>query len=186
MGAVAISRLTVEEYLAGELVAEEKSEYHDGELFPLDAGLTHSRIAAEFTYSLVGRLKGSSCRAAASLRVRASESHIVYPDLAELCGSAVYGEYRGDLSREVIVNPKVVIEILSPSTRDYDYGGKYMLYRGLPSVQEYILVEQKTPQIDLYRRTGGHWEIFTYEGLDALLPIESLNISIPLSEIYAG
>ena len=93
---------------------------------------------------------------------------------------------RGDLAEEVVVNPKVVIEILSPSTRDYDYGGKYMLYRGLPSVQEYILVEQKTPQIDLYRRTGGHWEIFTYEGLDALLPIESLNISIPLSEIYAG
>ena len=81
----------------------------------------------------------------------------------------------------------MIVEVLSPSTADYDYGGKFELYPEIPSLQEYVLVSQKRPSIDVFRRPPeGNFTLFAYRGLDASLDLETLSISIPLGEIYAG
>jgi Uma2 family endonuclease len=81
--------------------------------------------------------------------------------------------------------PKVIVEVLSTSTADYDYGGKFALYRSLASCEEYLLIAQDEPRIEVFRKTEDRrWILTSYEGLDATVRVESLDISLPLSEIY--
>ena len=92
-----------------------------------------------------------------------------------------------DEHADTVTNPKVIVEVLSPSTSDYDYGAKFSLYRELPSLEEYILVAQETPRIEVFSRTADRqWLLSTYDGLGATLPVSSLHIAIPLAEIYSG
>jgi len=184
MGALPAVKMSVAEYFIAEEKAHRPSEYHDGELYPIvDASVNHAMIAANFTGSAHAALKGSPCRALAMPRVRASARSFVLPDIAIVCGPVNFAPENQDS----IVNPKVIVEVLSPSTADYDYGGKFELYREIPSLQEYVLVSQKRTSVDVFRKPSEeNFTLFTYRGLDASLDLETLNISIPLGEIYAG
>ena len=78
------------------------------------------------------------------------------------------------------------MEVLSPSTADYDYGGKFALYRSLPSFEEYLLIAQDEPRIEVFRKNSeGHWVLYTYEGMESTVRVESLAIDLPLAEIYS-
>ena len=100
-----------------------------------------------------------------------------------VCGKPALTDEHSD----TLTNPKVIFEILSPSTQDYDYGTKFSLYRQLPSYEEYVLVSQTTHLVEVYRRAPeSRWILSTYTGSDAVFPVESLGIAIPLAEIYAG
>lgn len=183
MGTSPVVRLTANEYLALDRESELKSEFHDGILYPIVAvSLEHSRIAARLAWRLGERLQNSTCQTCVSpLRVRVSSSKYVYPDLLVVCGAPAFADGHND----TITNPRLIVEILSPSTADYDYGAKFALYRRLQSLEEYVLVSQDPPEIDVYRRsTGGQWVLTPYEGLAAVARFESLNIEIPLAEIY--
>jgi Uma2 family endonuclease len=183
MSASPIPKLSVEEYLALDRVAERRSEYHDGEMFPVVvASWEHGRIAANTTRRLCERLDGRPCQVAtATTRVRVSATNFVYPDILVVCGRPIFT----DNQRETITNPKVIVEILSPSTTDYDYGGKFALYRGLPSFEEYLLIAQDEPRIEVFRKTpDSRWILSSYVGLDATVPVETLEIDLPLAEIY--
>jgi Uma2 family endonuclease len=185
MGALPIPRLSVEEYLALDRAAEVPSEYHDGEMFPMVAvSLQHSGLSANLSRRLGERLDGTPCRVWASpLRVRVAPTKFVIPDITVTCGSPTLT----DEHQDTLTNPKVIVEILSPSTADYDYGSKFALYRRLESFEEYVLVAQDEPRIEVIRKTDdARWVITTYEGLDKLAQIESLAISLPLAEVYAG
>ncbi len=179
MGALAAPKMSVEEYIALDDAAELKSEYHDGELFPIDA-----MIAANATARLVLRLNPASCRSYISpVRVRVSPTKFVYPDILVVCGKTELTEE----STDTITNPKVVVEILSPSTADYDYGGKFALYRRLPSFEEYVLIAQDQPRVEVFRKAADNrWILTTHEGLEAAVNVEALNITLPLAELYAG
>ena len=149
----------------------------------VDATWNHGAILVNFAARCSDLLKGSPCRMSVSSRVRASAKSFTYPDAVIVCGPMIFAPE----SPETVSNPKVIVEVLSPSTADYDYGGKFELYREIPSLQEYVLVSQKRPSIDVFRRPPeGNFTLFTYRGLDASLDLETLNISIPLGEIYAG
>jgi Uma2 family endonuclease len=185
MGAVAIPKLSVQEYLAMDREAELKSEFHDGEVFPLAAvSWEHAQIVVRTARRLDERLEGTPCRVAASpIRVRVSPTKFVYPDIVVVCGQPALTDEVAD----TLTNPKVIVEVLSPSTMDYDYGGKFALYRRLPSFEEYLLVAQDEPRVEVFRRAGEHtWVLTTYLGLDAVIPVQSLNISIPMAELQAG
>ena len=185
MGALAVPKLSVEEYLAVDRASEFKSEYHDGELFPIaNVSWQHGLLAVNMGSCLRLALKGTPCRAAASpVRVRVSPTKFVYPDLLVVCGSPAFTDEQSD----TITNPKVIVEILSPSTLDYDYGTKFVQYRELPSFEEYVLVSQAAYRIEVFRRApDGRWVLSTYAGLDAVFPIEALNISVPLAEVYSA
>jgi Uma2 family endonuclease len=177
--------LTVEEYLAIDRLAELKSEYHDGVLYPIcNVTVNHGRIVVNLVRRVAERLEGGPCFAAASpVRVRINPRKYVYPDLVVVCGEGA----ATDEVEDTLTNPKVIVEVLSPSTKDYDYGSKFELYRELLSFEEYLLVSQETWRVEVFRRMpDAHWLLSTYDGTAAAFPIESLGFSIPLAEIYSG
>lgn len=182
---MSVPKLSVEEYLRVDRAAELKSEYHDGDMFPIAAvSLQHAVIVPNVCYSLIGSLKGGRCRVASSpIRVRVSPTKFVYPDIMVYCEQPDLT----DEVRDTITNPKVIVEILSPSTADYDYGGKFTFYRLLASFEEYLLVAQDQPRVEVFRKMpDSRWLLTTYEGLEASVKVESVEISLPLSEFYAG
>lgn len=183
MSASPIPKLSVEEYLALDRAAELPSEYHDGEMFPIESvSVEHARITANTVYRLSERLYGKPCRALnGPIRVRVSPTKFVCPDILVVCGKVDVT----DELQDTVTNPKVIIEVLSPSTADYDYGGKFTLYRLLPSFEEYLLIAQDKPRIEVFRKMpDDRWILTRYEGLESTVPVESLYIELPLAEIY--
>ena len=177
-------RISVEEYLALDRVAEIKSEYHDGEMFPQVAvSWEHGVISVNIGALLRDRLAKTSCRVTSTVRVRVSPTAFVLPDVIVVCGKPALMDEHHD----TLTNPKVIVEILSPSTADYDYGQKFILYRNLESFEEYILIAQDKARIEVFHKTAeNRWLITTYEGLEAEAAIESLGISFRLAEVYDG
>jgi Uma2 family endonuclease len=183
MGALPVARLTVDEYLALDRKAEIPSEYHDGEMFPIEAvSVAHSTISLGLGSLLRQHLAKSPCRAFDSpLRVRVSPSKFVIPDLMVICGKAVLT----DEHQDTVTNPKVIVEILSPSTEGYDYGQKFQLYRQLASFEEYVLVAQDRPRVEIFRKSSDvRWVLRTFEGLDASIEIESLGLTLAMRDVY--
>src|SRR5437868_6630843 len=132
-----VSKLTEEQYLAMERAAEFKSEFLDGVMYAMSGGsLQHSALQRNIISQLDAKLQGSQCQVYTSdLRVRVSGRMYAYPDISVVCGKPVLA----DSQKDVLLNPIVIIEVLSPSTEHYDRGVKFHLYRTIESLQEYIL-----------------------------------------------
>lgn len=176
--------LTPEEYLAIERAAEYKSEYFGGEMFALaGAGLQHNRIAANLMRSL-GNLLWDGPREAfgSDMRVKVNAfDKYTYPDAVVGCGELHFEGGRQD----TLLNPLVIIEVLSPSTEAYDRGIKFEHYRRIESLREYVLVAQDRAYIERYQRIDdGRWVISYFHGLDSTLPLESISCDLPLVDIY--
>ena len=153
MSAAAIPRLTVEQYVEIDDRSETKSEFHDGRLFPL-AGNTfaHDLIATRIAVVLVPKLRGTQCTAATNTRVALPgfrPSEFCRPDLAVACRAALTGD-----RAQALINPVLLVEVLSPTTSGYDYSRKFDLYRTIESFREYLLVFQDEPRADLFRPPG--------------------------------
>lgn len=174
---------TVDEYLAMEEVAEYKSEYYNGKIYAMSGGSgDHSLIQGNLITRLNERLRATPCRVFTSdMRLLVEQSTFyTYPDATVVCGKVQFAPERND----VLLNPTVVIEVLSPSTRNYDRTQKFSFYKKVPSVQDYVLVESTRAHVECLHRAGRQWVLEMYNGPDARLKIESLNIEIPLSELY--
>ena len=184
MGVQLPSKLTVEEYFAMDDASERPLEYHNGDLFPMVAASPQrSVILVNVSHCLASLLKGGPCFAAGAPRVRTTGSNYVYPDIAVICGGF---EYSAE-SANAITNPKVIVEILSPTTADFDHGGKFALYSRLPSFTEYVLIAQDQAMIEVfYKESEVQWILRKYEGMNSIIRIRSLEIEIPATEIYAG
>lgn len=185
MGALATPRFTVKEYLELDRAAELKSEYHDGEMFPIAAvSFHHAQLVAQTSAALYNCLRGRPCTVACSpIRVRVSPSQYVYPDILVICGKPQFTDEHVD----TITNPKVIVEVLSPSTADYDSGGKFRLYRRLESFQEYLLVAQDEAKVEVYRKQSeASWNIEIVTGLDGIVKLDSVQVEFPLSDLYEG
>jgi len=179
---------TVAEYLELENDADERHEYQDGEILAMPGGSPEqSFIIANFVREAGNALKGKPCRVAVSnLRVRiAHKLRYVYPDASIICGPLQFDPQ--DLRRHTILNPKVIIEVLSPSTENYDRGDKFTQYREIQAFEEYILISQDRPNFESFlRQADGAWSILNFTGLDAAAKIRRLGISISMAELYAG
>ncbi|MCU0358531.1 MAG: Uma2 family endonuclease [Cyclobacteriaceae bacterium] len=180
------TRFTVEEYLEFEKSSPEKHEFFRGEIFLMSgAGPRHNVIFSNLFGELAQRLKGKPCRPYGSdQRIYVEQNTLfTYPDISIICGEIVASAP----DEETAVNPVVLIEILSPSTRNYDKGDKFKLYRGIPTLKEYILVDSEAIAVEIYRiNERNHWELEECTALENQLMIPSLSISIPLADIYEG
>jgi Uma2 family endonuclease len=175
----------VEEYLALDRAAEVKIEYHDGELFPLEAVTwAHAQINFRFAVVLDRQLAKTGCQVVpSSLRVQVHPTKFLIPDALVVCGKPDFTDEHND----TITNPRVIVEVLSPSTADYDYGGKFNLYRRLSSLEEYVLISQHQALVETFRKTPhNEWVLHTDEGLDATVTIKGLGVSVSLREAYEG
>jgi Uma2 family endonuclease len=185
MSAHPLSRLTAEDYLATDRAAAWKSEFHGGEMFPVEAaGLRHATLLRNLVVLTDLRLRDSECLGLPGpLRVRVSASHFVYPDFQIVCGRPELTDEMAD----TLLNPKVVVEILSRSTADYDHGAKFALYRSMPSVVEYVLVSQATMQVEVFtKRTENAWALRIVAEAGQAVLLEAVGLEFPLEELYRG
>jgi Uma2 family endonuclease len=176
--------LTPEEYLEIERDAEFRSEYYQGEMFAMAGGTeTHTVLVDNLVFELRQKLRGGSCRSySRDMRVRVSPTGLyTYPDLIIVCGERKFL----DDTRDTLLNPAVIIEVLSKSTEAYDRGKKFDHYRTLESLQEYVLVSQDEAQVESFRRQpGAEWLFKVAKGLDAEISLESVQCSLRLADIY--
>jgi len=180
-----VRRLTEAEYLKIERAADFKSEFYDGEMFAMAGGTPrHSLIATNLAREIGNQLKSSPCVPYNSdLRLKVvATSLYTYPDLSVICGRL---EFAGQ-EQDVVVNPTLLVEVLSDSTEAYDRGKKFEHYRQIPALREYLLVSQREPRIEQFiREAGTEWRLREAAGLDAKLDLPSLKISIALAEVFA-
>ncbi len=186
MSAPSKPKLTAAEYLAIERKAEFKSDFFNGEMFAMaGASRWHNIINENLSIRIRGQLWGSDCRTLSrDLRVLVDDTGLYcYPDLLIQCGKM---EFLDD-AEDVLLNPTAIIEVLSPSTFRYDRVVKFRQYRTLPSLQEYILVEQEEAAVDRFcRQADGSWAMVSFVGLAATLELLCVPVRVPLAEIYAG
>jgi Uma2 family endonuclease len=184
MSALPRSVLSPADYLVIERAAETKSEFFDGEMFAM-AGTTknHARIVMNIGGELRSRLKGRKCEPfATDLRVKVETNGLyTYPDLVVVCGEQHFEDDRLD----TLLNPTLIVEVLSESTERYDRVKKFDLYRALPSLQEYVLVSQSEPRVEQFlRQPDGGWTLRITTDPTAFVNLTSIACEIPFAEIY--
>lgn len=171
------------EYLELEESAPFRSEYHDGEIVPMTGGTAnHNQIAINLVTFLRSTLRGQDYRVYMNdMRLWIpSDRQYTYPDVMLIDGKP---RFEGG-NQTTIINPSLIIEVLSNSTKNYDKGEKFDYYRSIPEFQEYILVEQSKPHIYQYQKTKQGWLLTEYKSLEAVLVMNAIDLQIPLSEIY--
>lgn len=176
--------ISLTEYEARERASLTKSEYYRGEMFAMAGGSPeHSLVATNFTREAGNQLKDKSCVVYNSdLRIKVEASGLyTYPDASIVCGPA---QIDSDVAGTVL-NPSVIVEVLSESTESYDRGKKSSHYRRIESLRELILISPNEPLVEMYaRRTDAAWSFFEYRLITDTLVIESIGAATPLCEIY--
>jgi Uma2 family endonuclease len=176
--------LTPEEYLAVEREAETKSEYVDGVVYEMTgAHISHIRIVRNLTSELVTQLRDRPFEVLPSeMKVRMPDSRkFFYPDISAVSGEIEFHDDR----RDIILNPVLVIEVLSKSTESFDRGLKFQAYQQVPSLREYLLVAQDKPFVEQFvRQEAGRWVYAAFDGRGASLALPSVECTLNLSAVY--
>jgi len=184
MSSLPVSVMTPEEYLAFERASPTKHEYFAGEVFAMSgASRAHNLIAGNVFAGLHGQLRGHPCEAyMGDMRVQVSETGLyTYPDVVVVCGEPQFE----DAEVDTLLNPLLIVEVLSASTEAYDRGDKFEQYRLLPSLREYVLVSQDRPRVERFTRQEGEtWLLQATAGLQATVTLSAIDCELPLSEIY--
>ncbi|MGA9380106.1 MAG: Uma2 family endonuclease [Phormidium sp.] len=176
-------KMTAEEYLEWESQQELRHEYVDGEILAMTGGtIPHNEIALNFYTALRPHLRQRGCRANVSdVKVQANQnSRYFYPDLVVTCDPE-------DLkSRDFVQHPKVIVEVLSPGTANYDRGDKFKYYRQMPSLQEYVLVDSESISVEVYHRGEGKmWLYYAFTNGDTIA-LESIGFECAIELLYEG
>ena len=178
--------LTPEEYLARERAADFRSEYFRGEMFAMSgASWEHNLIKENLAGETRNQLKGGPCLVVSSdQRVKISATGLyAYPDLVVVCDEPRLE----DEFLDTLLNPRVIVEVLSDSTEKYDRGTKFAHYRQLPSVREYVMVSQDRLLVERFvRQPDDTWLLAEFSGLTATFEYGTIDARVPLSEIYRG
>jgi Uma2 family endonuclease len=177
-----LNRISVENYLTGELASPIKHEYVGGIVYAMAGAINlHNRIAGSTYASVHVRLRGKRCQPFNSdtkIRIRLPhETRFYYPELSVVCHPNLDTDSFQD-------EPVVIFEVLSKATRRIDEGEKKDAYLTIPSLAAYVLIEQEYPGVVAWRRTLGGFVREECEGLDAVLPLPEIDIELPLAEIY--
>lgn len=179
----AVRKLTPEEYLIWERQASLKSEYRDGELLAMaGASREHNRINTNLVRELSTQLKQSPCDVfSQDMKTRTASTKFAYPDVVIVCGEPEFLDDKED----VVTNPTIIFEILSPNTESYDRGDKFADYQQRASLQEYILVAQDKVSVERYtRQISGLWLYERLARREDTLILSSVDASLLLDEIY--
>ena len=183
MTAIPGPRISYAEYLSREAVAPQKNEYLRGDVFAMAGGTPeHARLQARALVELGRLLAGRSCEPFSSdLRVRVQETDLsTYPDVTVICGKLETAPDDPDAA----INPVVIVEVLSDSSEAYDRGEKFAHYQRIPSLREYVLVSQRTPRIEVFRRASGRaWE-YVVSGPGESVRLASLDVELAVDAVY--
>jgi Uma2 family endonuclease len=185
MSAIAKRKYTLEEYLELEKNSEERYEYFDGEVFAMAGGSpNHARLGTDICTLLSQKLSGKQCEVFNSdMRINVPKAFPYrYPDASVVCGEPVFDEINGQIR---LVNPIVIVEVLSPRTAAYDLKDKFTEYQSIDSFKEYLIISQDKPHVIHHiRQSTRKWLRTDIEGLNAEVMLESINVTLSLREIY--
>ena len=186
MSSVPHQHYSFAEYLTRERVADYRSEYFQGEIFAMAGGSRrHAMICDNLVARMLEKLRGGPCHPySSSLRVKVAATGLTtYPDLSIVCGEEKFD----DQEKDTLLNPRLIFEVLSPSTERYDRGRKFNNYKQIPTLEEYLLVSQTDPRVERITRQGDiGWVLAVTLGLDATVDFPTLGCSLSLAEIYEG
>jgi Uma2 family endonuclease len=177
--------ISPEEYLVLERQAETKSEYFAGEVFALaGATRTHNLIVRNISRRLDPQRKGQACEVYTNdMRVEVGPTGLyTYPDVVVVCGQPQFK----DANEDTLLNPTVIMEVLSNSTAAYDRGDKFEHYSTLPSLTDYLLIAQDRAAVEQRVRTERGWQLSFHYGLDAVVPLLAIGCELRLSDVYDG
>lgn len=178
--------ISQDEYLTEERAALDKHEYYQGEIFAMSgASLKHNKIFSNLFIDIGSKLKGKNCRPYGSdLRIHIPKNTLyTYPDISIICGDPDLTDQEFDTA----TNPSVIIELLSKSTRNYDKGEKFTLYRDIDSLKEYVLVDTEKIYVEKHiRNADKSWQLTDYRSLENSFTIDSIQHSFSLMDIYEG
>jgi Uma2 family endonuclease len=178
--------LTEEQYLSIEREALDKSEFHDGEMFLMSGGTPNHAFLSNTIGAILHRQMPPGCRTFnAELRIKAPAGGLyTYADCAVICGDIEFADNQPD----VVLNPLLLAEVLSPSTEAYDRGKKFEIYRTIPGFREYLLVHQDRRRVEHYSKQddGSGWLLIEHSGGEAVVYIARLGVRIELAELYAS
>ncbi len=175
--------ISPEEYLEMERQAETKSEYIAGEIFAMaGASRSHNLIVRNISRGLDPQREGQACEVYTNdMRVEVDPTGLyTYPDVVIVCGQPQFK----DAGEDTLLNPTVIMEVLSDSTASYDRGEKFEHYGTLPSLTDYLLIAQDRAAIEQRVRTDRGWQLAFHYGLDAVVPLPSIGCALPLSDVY--
>ena len=179
-------RLSPQEYLALERQAEVRSEFFDGEMFAMSgASYEHTLIKDNLARETGNQLMGGPCHVLTSdMRVKIKKTGLyTYPDVVVVCSEPEFEDGYFD----TLLNPRVIVEILSDSTEKYDRGAKFGHYQELPSVQEYVLICQNRDRIERYvRQTDDSWHLQMFKDQSGVFAFGTIDVKIPTAQIYSG
>lgn len=174
------TKVSVTDYLLAEEVNPTKHEYVDGEVYAM-AGTSdrHNLIAGDLYALLLFRLRDSKCQPFfGEIKVQVSRSVVYYPDLLVTCEDEVESPYFRN-------NPKLIVEVTSPSTRQVDRREKLLFYLQMPSVQEYVIIDQHKMNVEVHRRQpNGGWITYFFNESDDIVELQSVDLTFPLPDIY--
>ena len=177
-------RFTPQEYLALERKSETRNEYYNGEIFAMaGASREHNLIVANLFRDIGNQLEDRPCESYPSdMRVSIEATGLyTYPDVSVVCGEPRFQDREVD----TLLNPTVIVEVLSPSTEAYDRGDKFRHYRRIDSLREFVLISQDRMMVERYTRQGKDWVLSDMTDPDQVLKLESIGCQIPLNRIYA-
>jgi len=173
-----------EDYLKLEETAEFKHEYRDGEIIPMTGGTTnHNQILVNLCAHLYFALRKQNYRVFTSdIRLWIPDYRLyTYPDLMVIRGDIIYHESRTD----TVLNPLIIVEVLSKSTGNYDHGDKFKFYRSIPEFQEYILIDQYQYSVEQFVKTEtGKWQLNFYESADSILTLSTVEFQMNFADLY--
>ena len=173
-----------DDYLAQDARSDNKLEFFEGQIFAMAGGtFKHAEVAGNVYGELRQTLKGKPCQPMNSdMRVHTPSGLDTYPDISVYCGEPDLGD-----NDTTLLNPTIIIEVLSPSTRDYDRGGKFSHYRSIAGLQDYLLVDPSAVLVEHFHRVGSdEWLLHFYSDLAAVVTLENLDLSLSLESIYQG
>jgi Uma2 family endonuclease len=184
MSAAPILKYSIADYLESEKKSLEKHEYYQGEIFAMaSASIPHNKVVANALVNIGSYLNNKKCQIFPSdlkIHVKAN-SLFTYPDLSIVCGKVETLENHKD----IVINPAVLIEVLSATTQDYDRGGKFKLYRDIPSIKEYILISGLEVLVEKYnKQADGTWILHEYKIENDSFTIASINMPVEMKSLY--
>ena len=178
------AHVAVAEYLSTERASSDKHEFAFGEIYAMGgASARHVEIVSNLVRELGNQLRQRPCRVySTDLRLCVDTDHrYTYPDVVVVCGQPQFLDDQLD----TLLNPDLIVEVLSESTRNYDRGDKFQQYRGIPSFREYLLVDQAKAHVERYsKQNNGTWSLWETDSLREVVHLESISVELPLSEIY--
>lgn len=176
-----LSKMSLADFMVWEAGQPDRHEFYRGEVFAMTGGSArHNRVILNLASRLAAHLDGTPCQVfAESMKVQLADEAVLYPDVMVTCGKALAGD------EQTVTDPKLIIEVLSPSTKGYDKRNKFILYRTLPALREYALIDPATREIEVFTLKAEGWLLTDQTGA-AELVLSSVDARIPLVAVFKG